>query len=84
MKNWKREYKKIFEEYEETDCGCYGLREEGHKKLKKLIQSLLTNFAREMIGEERIPSSVCDYISEVINNKRQELIKIAKKYGVKL
>ena len=69
--------------------------EEQREIVKAFIQSLLTQMAKDMIGEEKEPFDFekmecplghcyddCD--CEEYNEFRQELIKIAKKYGVEI
>jgi len=124
MKDWKKEFKEKF-------GIAYQISEDGNKlvtevsyvtidKLEAFISSLLSAFAKEMIGEEKKSEKDVNWkcpkctsyvmswnaegkycsncrrklVKEVFvypnredegsNLKRQELIKIAKKYGVEL
>lgn len=72
MKNWRDNFQKITKHSQYVD----------YSKIEDFIDQLLTDFSKEMIGKEAKPDWFGDEIGW--NLKRQELIKIVKKYGVKI
>ena len=98
MKNWKKEFSRKFTDniLPDGDGNDLIISKEDVKPLMSFIQSLLTEMAKEMIGKEEpvFETNIAKYLPwnekrakyfiEGYNQKRQELIKIAKKWGVKI
>jgi hypothetical protein len=66
-KSWEKEYRNIFDECEDTDCGSYGMSEAGHKRLRKLIRSVRTQAIEE--GREKVVGEMPKPIEDVFDKR---------------
>lgn len=94
MKNWKyRLLELVLDKPKEDAVGLSASFYLHH--LEAFIQSLLEDFTKEMIGEEKNIIENINIVNKPViglnnikavgyNDKRQELIKIALKYGVEV
>jgi len=92
MKNWKKELNNILWENVDLDkVPERPMKVKTQEELETFIQSLLQEFAKEMIDKireakepEPVKFELSKIANEMLEEQCQELIKIAKKWGVNL